>query len=119
MRNFIIITLFLGVGLVGAGAGCGKGGLDGKLDELSKIKDEVCACKDKACADAAHEKYTAWKKGNSKDDKPSDEQMKKFETLRTELNDCRRKLSDTTPPPPAMDGSGAAPAAPAGSAATP
>jgi hypothetical protein len=116
MRNFIIITAFL----LGAGAGCGKGGLDGKLDELSKIKDEVCACKDKACADAAHEKYTAWKKGNSKDDKPSDDQMKKFETLRTELNDCRRKLSDTTPPP-AMDGSGAAPApaAPAGSAATP
>jgi hypothetical protein len=117
MRNFIIISTFLGL----LGAGCGKGGLDGKLDELSKIKDEVCACKDKACADAAHDKYVAWKKGNSKDDKPSDEQMKKFEALRTELNDCRRKLSDTTPPP-AMDGSGAAPAAPAapaGSAGTP
>jgi len=117
MRNFIIISAFLGLGILGAG--CGKGGLDGKLDELAKIKDEACACKDKACADAAHDKYVAWKKGNSKDDKPSDEQMKKFETLRTELNDCRRKLSDTTPPP-AMGGSAeapAAPAAPAGSAA--
>ena len=113
MRNFIIITTFLGL----LGAGCGKGGLDGKLDELAKIKDEVCACKDKACADAAHDKYVAWKKGNSKDDKPSDEQMKKFESLRTELNECRHKLSDTTPPP-AMGGSAApAPAAPAGSAA--
>ena len=124
MRNFIIIALFLGVGLVGAGAGCGKGGgLDGKLDELAKIKDEGCACKDKACVDAAHDKYRAWNKGMSKDDKPSDEQMKRFEALRSALNDCRRKLSDTMPPPPpAMDGSGAAPAAPAapaGSAATP
>ena len=115
MRNFIIISALL---LGGLGVGCGKGGLDGKLDELSKIKDEACACKDKACADAAHDKYVAWKKGNSKDDKPSDDQMKKFEALRTELNDCRRKLSDTTPPPPAA-GSAEAPAAPApaGSAA--
>lgn len=109
MRNFKIII----AGLVFA-AGCGKGGLDGKLDELAKIKDEVCACKDKACADAAHDKYIAWKKGNSKDDKPSEEQMKKFETLRTELNDCRHKLSDTAaPPPPAAPAGSAAPAAPA------
>jgi len=115
MRNFIIISAFLlgGLGVLG----CGKGGLDGKLDELSKIKDEACACKDKACADAAHDKYVAWKKGNSKDDKPSDDQMKKFEALRTELNDCRRKLSDTTPPPPAAGSAAPAPAAPAGSAA--
>lgn len=108
MRNFKIII----AGLVFA-ASCGKGGLDGKLDELAKIKDEVCACKDKACADAAHEKYIAWKKGNSKDDKPSDDQMKKFETLRTELNDCRHKLSDTAAPPPAAPAGSAAPAAPA------
>jgi hypothetical protein len=110
MRNFMIIA-----SLVFA-AGCGKGGLDGKLDELAKIKDEVCACKDKACADAAHDKYIAWKKGNSKDDKPSEDQMKKFETLRTELNECRHKLSDTTPPAPpagAAPAGSAAPAAPA------
>ncbi|HEY6034856.1 MAG TPA: hypothetical protein VIV58_11365 [Kofleriaceae bacterium] len=117
MRNFIIISTFLGLSALGAG--CGKGGLDGKLDELAKIKDEACACKDKACADAAHDKYVAWKKGNSKDDKPSDEQMKKFETLRTELNDCRRKLSDTTPPPPPAGGSAEAPAAPAAGSAAP
>ena len=56
-------------------------------------------CKDKACADAAHDKYTAWKKGNSKDDKPSDDQMKKFGELRDQLNECRHKVSDTAAPP--------------------
>jgi len=114
MRNFKIIIAGLVFAAALPGIGCGKGGLDGKLDELAKIKDEVCACKDKACADAAHEKYVAWKKGNSKDDKPSEDQMKKFETLRTELNDCRHKLSDTAAPPPAAPAGGsAAPAAPA------
>ncbi|MEO6775917.1 MAG: hypothetical protein ABI467_23350 [Kofleriaceae bacterium] len=115
MRNFIIITAFL----VGAGAGCGKSGLDGKLDELAKIKDETCACKDKACADAAHDKYIAWKKGNSKEDKPNDTQMKKFQSLRTEISDCRSKLSDTTPPPPPATGGSAEGQAAAPPAATP
>ena len=111
MRNFSIISLSLALAL----AACGKGGLDGKLDELQKIKDETCACKDKACADAAHEKYTTWKKGNSKDDKPTDDQMKKFSELRDQLNECRHKVSDTAVPPAA----GSAAPAPAGSAATP
>jgi hypothetical protein len=109
MRNFIIIASLV----FAASTGCGKGGLDGKLDELAKIKDEVCACKDKACADAAHDKYVAWKKGNSKDDKPSEEQMKKFESLRSELNECRHKLSDTAAPPPAAPPAGSAAPAPA------
>ena len=108
MRNFSIIIVALSLA-----TGCGKGGLDGKLDELSKIKDEVCACKDKACADTAHDKYIAWKKGK-KDDKPSDDQMKKFSELRDQLNECRHKLSDTAAPA----GGSAAPA-PAGSAPTP
>lgn len=116
MRNLKLIIAGLVFAAALPGIGCGKGGLDGKLDELAKIKDEVCACKDKACADAAHDKYIAWKKGNSKDDKPSEAQMKKFETLRTELNDCRHKLSDTAaPPPPPAAGS----AAPAPAPATP
>ncbi len=114
MRNFSIIIVSLALAV-----GCGKGGLDGKLDELSKIKDEVCACKDKACADAAHDKYIAWKKGNnSKDVKPTDDQMKKFSELREQLNECRHKLSDTAAP-----AGGAAmeptPVAPAGSAVPP
>ncbi|MEO8548967.1 MAG: hypothetical protein ABI678_03315 [Kofleriaceae bacterium] len=110
MRNLKIILPGLVLAAALPGTGCGKGGLDGKLDELAKIKDETCACKDKACADAAHDKYIAWKKGNSKDDKPSDDQMKKFEALRTELNECRHKLSDTAAPPPVAPAGSAAPA---------
>ena len=97
MRNLIIISALLF-------AGCGKGGIDGKLDELGKIRDAMCACKDKACADSEHEKYIAWKKGNSKDEKPNDDQMKKFEGIRKELQDCRHKVDgppggDTGTPP--------------------
>jgi hypothetical protein len=73
-------------------AGCSKGGLDGKLDELSGIKDKMCGCADKACADAQHDAYIAWKKGNSKDDKPSEEQDKKFRELRDGLQTCRHKF---------------------------
>ena len=90
--------------------GCGKGGLDGKLDELGKIRDAMCACKDKACADAQHEKYVAWKKGNSKDDKPSEDQMKKYETIRHELQDCRHTVDS---PAPTGGSAAPAPAAPA------
>jgi hypothetical protein len=92
--------------------GCGKGGLDGKLDELGKIRDAMCACKDKACADAEHDKYIAWKKGNNKDDKPSEDQMKKFETIRHELQDCRHKVEGPT------DTGGGSAAAPAPAAPT-
>ena len=93
-------------------AACGHG----DLDKLTKLKDEACACKDKACADAAHDKYIAWKKGNSKDDKPSESQMKRFSELRTQLNECRHKLDA---PPAAPEAPPAAPAAPEGSAAAP
>ncbi|HPH65019.1 MAG TPA: hypothetical protein PLF40_04715 [Kofleriaceae bacterium] len=126
MRNFFILAA-----LVFSTTACGKSGVDGKLDELAKIKDTMCACKDKTCTDATQEKYVAWKKGNSKDDKPNEEQMKKFEGIRKELQDCRRKVADgadagagsamaPTPvpeAPPAGSAAPAAPAAPAGSAA--
>jgi hypothetical protein len=95
-----------------------KGGLDAKLDDLGKIRDAMCACKDKACADEQHDKYIAWKKSNSKDDKPSESQMKKYEDIRKELQECRRKQAesgdpDAKPTPPA------APAAPTPPATTP
>jgi hypothetical protein len=96
---------------------CGKGGTDGKLDELAKIRDSSCACKDKACADAEHEKYTTWKKGMSKDDKPSEDQMKKYEALRTELRACRDKFDMVAPPTPSAPEP--APTAPAPAPTTP
>lgn len=105
------MTKHLVIGLLFA-MGC-KGGLDGKLDDLDKIKDEMCACKDKKCTDDVHEKYIAWKKGNSKDDKPSKDQDERYHKIREGLMDCRHKIGDAgsgAPPaatPPAADGSAA------------
>lgn len=84
--------------------GCGKKGLDGKLDQLSGIKDKMCECKDKTCTEKVHEEYIAWKKGNSKDEKPNKDQMDKFEQLRAGMNLCRHKVEG--------DAGGADPAAP-------
>ena len=72
--------------------GCGKGGLDGKLDDLSKIKDKMCACTDKKCADDTRDEYVAWKKGN-KGDKPSKEQDERFQSIKKEMMDCRHKVA--------------------------
>jgi len=93
MKHLLIVA-----GCLFAFAGCGKKGIDGKLDELAKIRDAMCACKDQSCADKQHDAYIAWKRGNSKDDKPSDEQMKKFREIRDALQECRHKLD--TPPTP-------------------
>ena len=73
--------------------GCGKGGLDGKLDDLDKIKATMCACPDKKCADDTRDEYVAWKKSNKKDEKPSKEQDERFQSIKKEMMDCRHKLS--------------------------
>ncbi len=77
--------------------GCGKGGtnLDSRIDALTTIKAEVCACKDKACADTAHDKYVALKNQNSKDDRPTDDQMKRYEDARQQLQACWHELNGT------------------------
>ena len=107
--------------LVFSAVGCGKGGIDGKIDELGKIRDSMCACKDKTCTDAQQEKYIAWKKGNKKDEKPDESQMKKFEGIRKELQDCRHKLDEVPPvvPPPATPPTAGSAAAPGSAAPAP
>ena len=98
--------------------GCGKKGLDGKLDELAGIKDKMCECKDKACTDKVHEDYITWKKGNPKDEKPNKDQMDKFEQLKTGMNLCRHQVegtaggADSAAPAPGAAPTGAAPATP-------
>jgi hypothetical protein len=87
--------------------GCGKKGIDAKLDELGGIKDRMCECKDKTCTEKVQEDYITWKKGNSKDEKPTQDQKDKFEQLRAGMNLCRHKVegdaggADSTAPGPA------------------
>src|SRR5439155_25679390 len=101
--------------------GCGKKGLDAKLDELGKIRDAMCACKDKTCADTQHEAYISWKKGNKDEAKPDKDQMEKYEGIRKELMDCRHKLEAGGGAEPAPGGlpAPAAPAAPGAPAPAP
>lgn len=101
------------MGLLLAVGACSKGGVDGKLDELSKIKDKMCDCKDKKCADDTHEEYIAWKKGNKDEKKPDKDQMERYEQIKAGMNACKAKARGEldgagTPPaatPPAAEGS--------------
>jgi hypothetical protein len=73
--------------------GCGKGGMDGKLDDLAKIRDKMCQCADKKCADDTRDEFVAWKKGNKKDDRSSKDQDERFQSIKKEMMDCRHKLA--------------------------
>jgi len=72
---------------------CRGASLDDKLDRLDKIKDALCACRDKACADKQDQAYVAWKKGNSKtdQDRASPAQQKRFTATRDEMRKCAAK----------------------------
>jgi len=75
-------------------AACGKSSIETKLDEAAKLRDRMCDCKDAECANAVQEDFRTWKKGNKKssDDKPSDDQMKRWSSINDELIACRHKL---------------------------
>jgi len=70
-------------------------GLSACKDDATKamegFKDEMCACKDKACAEKVAEKMGKWATDNAdkvkKDEKPTPEQEK----LVTELTACTTK----------------------------
>jgi hypothetical protein len=72
--------------------GCGSKGMDGKLDELQSISDKLCKCTDKKCAEDAHDEYITWKKGNKKEDKPSKEQDARYQSIKSQMSECRHKM---------------------------
>lgn len=71
-------------------------GLSACKDDATKamegFKDEMCACKDKACAEKVSEKMSKWATDNAdkvkKDEKPTPEQEK----IAKELMECTTKL---------------------------
>ncbi len=65
-------------------AGCGNG----DLGKLTKLKDEACACKDKACADAVNKKIDAAMQGMKE---PSADEAKKYMDVMTEAGVCLAK----------------------------
>lgn len=118
--------LAMTAGLLLAFTACKKNKWDKALSDTEGFKDQMCACKDKACAEDVHKKYKDWEKSMmadmGKDEKPPEGIMEKAEKIDKEMRDCRNKLKggdDMMAPPAApaggADGSGAAPAPAGGS----
>ena len=68
--------------------GCGGGGSAG---ELGKLKDEACACKDKACAEAVDKKLEAEIEKLSGKGEPDDATKKKIVEVMLEAGECLAK----------------------------
>jgi hypothetical protein len=65
-------------------AACGSG----DLGKLTKLKDQACACKDKACADAVNKQMDEAMQGMKE---PSADEAKKFMEVMTEAGTCLAK----------------------------
>jgi hypothetical protein len=124
MKNLTIAFLTT-ASLFAVGACKKKGGGDAAeaVTQMTKFKDEMCACKDKACADKVQESMTKWstdmaaKAGDKKDQKPDEATMKKMTEVGTQYGECMTKAMTAgaggdKPADPAA-GSGDKPADPA------
>ena len=94
LRSGAVLAMVLGL------SACG-GKADEAIGELKKIKDEMCACKDKACAEKVTEKMM--KMGEKhKDTKATESQMKAASGITEELTKCMSKamgMGGTEAPP--------------------
>jgi hypothetical protein len=104
LRSGAVLALVLG--LTGCGGKAGEA-----IGEMKKLKDEMCACKDKACADKVAEKFA--KMGEKhKDTKATETQMKEAGKVAEEYGKCMMKAmgAGDMGAPPAGDPPPAAPA---------
>lgn len=92
MRAVLILTVALSFT-----AGCKKAG-DGAADaiaKMSELKDKMCACKDKACADQVTQEMTKWGAEHSKGGeaaKMSDDEQKKMASVTEGMTTCMTKI---------------------------
>lgn len=101
LRSGAVLAMVLGLGACGGKA-------DEAIGKMKALKDEMCACKDKACADKVTEKMMKLD-GDNKDTKGSPEQVKEATKIAEEMMKCMMKLQMPDGAPPA-----APPAAPPG-----
>jgi hypothetical protein len=102
-------------------AGCKKkSGAGDAIAKMDGFKNEMCACKDKACADGVDKKMMDWAAANKpKDGKPlemSKEEKEKSEAITKAMMECRTKAAPPMDPaatPPPADPAAAPPADPA------
>ncbi len=81
MTNLKLFSLSV---LVSLAAACGGGG----VDSINKLKDEACACKDKACAEAVNKKLDDTL---GKMSEPSESDAKKIMEAMTAAGVCLAK----------------------------
>ena len=94
-------------------AGCKKkgGGANEAMAKMSSVADEMCACKDKACADKVQDNYVKWGQEQAKKASGNTEAAKMTEEDTKKYTDCMTKLM--TPDPAAAAPPAAPPADPA------
>ncbi len=88
-----------------------KGGGDAgeAMAKMEEFSNEMCKCKDKACADKVQEGMTKWstdmaaKGGEKKDEKPDEASMKKMTEIGQKYAECMTKAMT-----PAADAAGSA-----------
>lgn len=84
MKAMKVFLLSLGLGaFFVAGAGCGSK----VVKEFEKIKDDMCECKDKECAEKVNKDFEEWLKKNEKA-KGSKGQQEKAKKVAEEYTKC-------------------------------
>jgi len=70
-----------------------KSKVDQAMSDLSSLKEKMCACKDKDCAEGVEKDFeeVGKKYKGDKSEEPSADDKKKLKDLMGEYRDCRRK----------------------------
>src|SRR5262245_42288068 len=85
--------------------GCKKKGTEGAAPALAKmgeLRDEMCKCKDSACAKDVSDRMTKWAAEQPKDQqkKMSEADAQKAKAIGEELTKCMQTVAAVAPPPP-------------------
>ncbi|MDB4963861.1 MAG: hypothetical protein JWP01_3860 [Myxococcales bacterium] len=90
MKHLLAIVGFVFV------VGCGsKGGGDKIISDYTGLKDRMCKCADKACAEKVTADAVEWMgtmEKEMKNTKPTKEQDEKFDKIDDEMKACAKKL---------------------------
>jgi hypothetical protein len=87
--------LFLTASVVFGLLGCGGSAGDEALAKMEGFKNDICACKDKECAEKVMKDMMEWGEKfekDNKDKKPSKEQEEKGDKIGKEMQECMTKL---------------------------
>ena len=123
MKN-LTIAFLAAASLFTVGACKKKGGGDAgeAMAKMEEFSNDMCKCKDKACADKVQEGMTKWStdmaaKGGKKDEKPDEASMKKMTEIGQKYAECMTKAMTPVAADPVSGSAAAADPAAAGGAA--